>query len=155
MGHTAHVLDQDWTAYGTCGREQPDALFVSGAAQRQARILCAECPVRVECLVDALDHRVPFGVWGGMTERERRALLRARPEVESWREVVEQEPDLVAPLVRRGRAVRRLSMEPTTKPDAVPADDAAPAPGAVDGSVTRRPATRSAVCPEVLPVVSG
>lgn len=109
MGHTAHVLEQDWTAYGLCGREQPDALFVSGAAQRQARILCGDCPVRVECLVDALDHRVPFGVWGGMTERERRALLRARPDVESWREVVAEEPDLVAPLVRRGRAVRRLA----------------------------------------------
>lgn len=109
MGQTAHVLDQDWTAYGLCGREQPDALFVSGAAQRQARLLCGKCPVRVECLVDALDHRVPFGVWGGMTERERRALLRARPEVVSWREVVEVEPDLVAPLVRRGRAVRRLT----------------------------------------------
>lgn len=109
MGQTAHVLDQDWTAYGLCGREQPEALFVSGAAQRQARLLCGRCPVRVECLVDALDHRVPFGVWGGMTERERRALLRARPEVVSWREVVEVEPDLVAPLVRRGRAVRRLT----------------------------------------------
>lgn len=123
MGQTAHVLDQDWTAYGLCGREQPDALFVSGAAQRQARILCANCPVRVECLVDALDHRVPFGVWGGMTERERRALLRARPDVLSWREVVEVEPDLVAPLVRRGRAVRRLT-----------SGSASPAPGRqVDG----------------------
>lgn len=125
MGHTAHVLDQDWTAYALCGREQPDALFVSGAAQRQARIMCAECPVRAECLVDALDHRVPFGVWGGMTERERRALLRARPDVVSWREVVDEEPDLVAPLVRRGRAVRRLTSAtaPATAP--APADDVA------------------------------
>ena len=38
------------------------------------------CPVRTECLADALDNRVEFGVWGGMTERERRALLRRRPE---------------------------------------------------------------------------
>ena len=42
------------------------------------------CKVRLECLSDALDNRVEFGVWGGMTERERRALLRRRPEVESW-----------------------------------------------------------------------
>ena len=34
---------------------------------------------------DALDNRMDFGVWGGMTERERRALLRRRPEVRSWR----------------------------------------------------------------------
>jgi WhiB family redox-sensing transcriptional regulator len=40
--------------------------------------------VRTECLAHALDHRVEFGVWGGMTERQRRALLRARPEVTSW-----------------------------------------------------------------------
>ncbi|MGM3367007.1 WhiB family transcriptional regulator, partial [Escherichia coli] len=31
-----------------------------------------------------LDNRTEFGVWGGMTERERRALLRRRPEVTSW-----------------------------------------------------------------------
>jgi WhiB family redox-sensing transcriptional regulator len=40
--------------------------------------------VRTECLSHALDQRIEFGVWGGMTERERRALLRERPEVTSW-----------------------------------------------------------------------
>jgi WhiB family redox-sensing transcriptional regulator len=44
--------------------------------------------VRTECLAHALDHRVEFGVWGGMTERQRRALLRARPEVTSWAELL-------------------------------------------------------------------
>ena len=47
------------------------------------------CPVRTECLADALDNRVEFGVWGGMTERERRALLRRRPDVTSWRKLLE------------------------------------------------------------------
>jgi len=41
-------------------------------------------PLRVECLADALDNRTNFGVWGGMTDRERRALLRRRPDVRSW-----------------------------------------------------------------------
>ena len=41
--------------------------------------MCFGCAVRTECLADALDNRVEFGVWGGMTERERRALLRRRP----------------------------------------------------------------------------
>jgi WhiB family redox-sensing transcriptional regulator len=45
--------------------------------------------VRTECLADALDYRIEFGVWGGMTERERRALLRRRPDVISWRELLE------------------------------------------------------------------
>ncbi|MDQ0294519.1 hypothetical protein J2S52_002558 [Streptomyces sp. DSM 41037] len=45
--------------------------------------------MRTECLADALDNRVEFGVWGGMTERERRALLRRRPTVTSWRRLLE------------------------------------------------------------------
>jgi WhiB family redox-sensing transcriptional regulator len=44
--------------------------------------------VRTECLAHALDERVEFGVWGGMTERERRALLRSRPDVASWSELL-------------------------------------------------------------------
>ena len=41
---------------------------------------CARaCPVRTECLAEALDNQIEWGVWGGMTERERRALLRRRP----------------------------------------------------------------------------
>ena len=51
--------------------------------------MCGGCPVRTECLADALDNRVEFGVWGGLTERERRALLRRRPNVKSWRELLE------------------------------------------------------------------
>ena len=44
--------------------------------------------MRTECLAHALDQRIEFGVWGGMTERERRALLRARPDVTSWAELL-------------------------------------------------------------------
>lgn len=61
---------------------------MSGAAQREVRRFCATCPVRTECLAHALDHRIEFGVWGGMTERERRILLRSRPDVESWAELL-------------------------------------------------------------------
>ena len=71
----------------------PDELFVQGAAQNRAKVVCATCPVRTECLADALDNRVEYGVWGGMTERERRALLRRRPEVGSWRQVLEEKRD--------------------------------------------------------------
>jgi hypothetical protein len=39
-----------------------------------------------ECGAEALDNRVEFGVWGGMTERQRRALLKQHPEVVSWAE---------------------------------------------------------------------
>jgi WhiB family redox-sensing transcriptional regulator len=37
-----------------------------------------------ECGAEALDNRVEFGVWGGMTERQRRALLQRHPEMVSW-----------------------------------------------------------------------
>ena len=79
---------QDWTALGLCTSQDPDELFVSGAAQNRAKLVCQACPVRTECLSDALDNQVEFGVWGGMTERERRALLKRRPDVVSWRELL-------------------------------------------------------------------
>lgn len=75
----------EWASLGACAREDPDALFVRGAAQQQAKLACHRCPVIAECLADALDNRTEFGVWGGMTERERRAMLRAHPNVKSWR----------------------------------------------------------------------
>ena len=76
---------EDWTIAAACRGMDPDELFVQGASQNRAKTICAACPVRTECLADALDNRVEFGVWGGMTERERRALLRRRPDVRSWR----------------------------------------------------------------------
>lgn len=87
---TQTLLDttQDWTAQGACADQDPDELFVTGAAQNRAKIVCQACPVRTECLSDALDNQVEFGVWGGMTERERRALLKRRPDVTSWRELL-------------------------------------------------------------------
>jgi WhiB family redox-sensing transcriptional regulator len=74
----------DWASQAACKRKDPDSLFVQGAAQHVAKLICRGCPVRAECLADALDNRDEFGVWGGMTERERRALLRKRPNVTSW-----------------------------------------------------------------------
>jgi WhiB family redox-sensing transcriptional regulator len=78
------MMITEWAPRGACQTDDPDALFVQGAAQNRAKSICGGCPVRVECLADALDNRVEFGVWGGMTERERRALLRRRPDVDSW-----------------------------------------------------------------------
>src|SRR5437763_5971654 len=88
-GGTTMDFTADWTSAAACRRSDPDALFVQGAAQNQAKVVCFACPVRTECLADALDNRVEFGVWGGMTERERRALLRRRPNVTSWRRLLE------------------------------------------------------------------
>lgn len=78
------AVPEDWTTAAACRDVDPDELFVTGAAQNRAKAVCLGCPVRAQCLADALDNRVEFGVWGGMTERERRALLRRRPDVTSW-----------------------------------------------------------------------
>jgi WhiB family redox-sensing transcriptional regulator len=83
-------MDQgDWRISASCQDEEPDQLFVRGAEQRKARLVCLGCRVRTECLAEALDNRIEFGVWGGMTERERRALLRRRPDVTSWFELLD------------------------------------------------------------------
>jgi len=80
---------EQWALHGSCIAAEPDALFVRGAAQQLAKQVCMSCPVIAECLADALDNRTEFGVWGGMTERERRALLKRRPGVASWRALFE------------------------------------------------------------------
>ncbi|MBO1753763.1 WhiB family transcriptional regulator [Allobranchiibius sp. CTAmp26] len=76
--------DESWAARAACRGGVPDELFAKGAAQQLAKAICQGCPVVAECLADALDNHTEYGVWGGMTERERRALLRRRPEVRSW-----------------------------------------------------------------------
>ncbi len=81
--------NEDWASSATCNQARPDELFVRGAAQNRAKQMCAGCPVRTECLAEALDNEIEWGVWGGMTERERRALLRRRPNVTSWRRLLE------------------------------------------------------------------
>lgn len=74
----------NWRVAARCRTDDAEGLFVTGARQREAREFCRSCPVRTECLAHALDQQIEFGVWGGMTERERRAVLRRRPDVRDW-----------------------------------------------------------------------
>lgn len=80
---------EDWASAAVCRQAKPDELFVRGAEQNRAKLMCGSCPVRTECLAEALDNQIEWGVWGGMTERERRALLRRQDKVASWRQVLE------------------------------------------------------------------
>jgi WhiB family transcriptional regulator, redox-sensing transcriptional regulator len=79
--------NETWACAAACA-SSPDDLFVRGAEQHKAKTVCATCPVRAECLAEALDNRIEWGVWGGLTERERRTLLRRRPNVTSWRRLL-------------------------------------------------------------------
>ncbi|MCG7203641.1 WhiB family transcriptional regulator [Streptomyces arenae] len=85
----ANSSGEEWQARAKCRTADPEELFVEGAAQNRAKAVCTGCPVRTECLAYALDHRVEHGIWGGMTERARRGLLRRRPTVTSWRALLE------------------------------------------------------------------
>ncbi|MER6432083.1 WhiB family transcriptional regulator [Streptomyces sp. NPDC014846] len=79
-----------WQEHAACHSCDPEELFGDSPTQKRAKTLCIECPVKTECLAEALDNRIEFGVWGGMTERERRALLRRRPDVASWWKLLDQ-----------------------------------------------------------------
>ena len=71
--------DASWMLEGRCRGVDPAEFFPSdGVGVEVAQRMCAGCPVRAECLEYALLHRIPQGVWGGASERERRRILRAR-----------------------------------------------------------------------------
>jgi WhiB family redox-sensing transcriptional regulator len=67
----------DWRARALCAQVDPDIFFPDkGESPAAAKRVCASCEVRAECLQDALDRNERFGVWGGLSERERRVLAR-------------------------------------------------------------------------------
>lgn len=96
--------DTDWVVAALCANEPPDALFAKGAEQRKIRSMCYSCPVRLECLTDALNTKQDFGVWGGLTERERRAMLKHYPQVEDWEDWIKQSQEEIAIQIRSNRA---------------------------------------------------
>ncbi len=66
-----------WATEAKCLNADPDVFFPEkGGSTREAKRICAECTVRDECLEYALEHDERFGIWGGMSERERRKLKR-------------------------------------------------------------------------------
>lgn len=84
--------ERAWVSKALCRETDPDDLFVRGSAQREAAVICRHCPVMRQCAADALDNKVEYGVWGGMTERHRRRLLKKHPEVVSWAAYFERRP---------------------------------------------------------------
>ncbi len=71
------LLDQDWRSQAVCAQTDPDLWFSPGAVEhREAKKICRACPVRKHCLSYALEAPVDHGVWGGLTERERRRQRR-------------------------------------------------------------------------------
>jgi WhiB family redox-sensing transcriptional regulator len=73
----APVTPRRWQDAALCGQTDPESFFPEkGGSTRQAKKVCGSCEVRAECLEYALDTDQRFGIWGGMSERERRRLRR-------------------------------------------------------------------------------
>ena len=71
------VEELDWQDKALCAQTDPEAFFPEkGGSTREAKRVCRSCEVRAECLEYALEHDERFGIWGGMSERERRRLKR-------------------------------------------------------------------------------
>lgn len=73
--------DLDWLDQAACVGVSPSIFFpgeVGNSSIKEAQAICNRCPVRLVCLNYALDKRISHGVWGGLSERERRRILRRR-----------------------------------------------------------------------------
>ncbi len=73
---TAEVAGElQWQERSLCAQTDPEAFFPEkGGSTREAKRVCLSCEVRVECLEYALENDERFGIWGGLSERERRRV---------------------------------------------------------------------------------
>jgi WhiB family redox-sensing transcriptional regulator len=75
----AHDHDMAWQDFANCRGANPDLFFPErGASTRTAKQICRECTVRDECLEFAIVSSEKFGIWGAMSERERRKIRKER-----------------------------------------------------------------------------
>jgi WhiB family redox-sensing transcriptional regulator len=71
----AGPADEEWRLDALCAETDPEAFFPEkGGSTREAKRVCTGCQVRAECLEFALANDERFGIWGGLSERERRRL---------------------------------------------------------------------------------
>ncbi len=69
------IEELEWQERALCAQTDPEAFFPEkGGSTREAKKVCLSCDVRVECLESALHSDERFGIWGGLSERERRRL---------------------------------------------------------------------------------
>jgi WhiB family redox-sensing transcriptional regulator len=72
-------MDLSWQDYANCRGADADLFFPErGASTRKAKGICMACEVREQCLDFAISQGEKFGIWGGLSERERRRVRRQR-----------------------------------------------------------------------------
>jgi WhiB family redox-sensing transcriptional regulator len=111
---TLHAVPDDdytaerWADHAACKGVDPDLFFPErGEDARHAKAICARCPVRTFCLEEALVNVEKHGVWGGLSERERRKIRKLRAVG-----AVEPAPQPVSQHVLEKRAARRRKPAP-------------------------------------------
>ncbi|MEU5286321.1 WhiB family transcriptional regulator [Streptomyces sp. CA-278952] len=73
---------ENWRLHAACRDEDPDLFFPIGSTgpavvqAKEAKAVCRSCPVQAACLEWALENKQESGIWGGLSEDERRALKR-------------------------------------------------------------------------------
>ncbi|GAA4745710.1 WhiB family transcriptional regulator [Gordonia alkaliphila] len=71
------AVEDEWQDRALCAQTDPEAFFPEkGGSTREAKRICHGCEVKAECLEYALGNDERFGIWGGLSERERRRLKR-------------------------------------------------------------------------------
>ncbi|MER5482974.1 WhiB family transcriptional regulator [Streptomyces sp. NPDC002812] len=71
----------EWMTEGLCAQTDPEEFFpAKGGSTKAARATCKACDVRAKCLDAALTRPELYGIWGGLSERERRALRVTKEE---------------------------------------------------------------------------
>jgi WhiB family redox-sensing transcriptional regulator len=88
--HPRPPTDEEWKLRAACRGRDPELWFALGKgahgynhrhlhATQQARAICLQCPVRLECLRYALDTDARWGAWGGLTQNQRARITGKRP----------------------------------------------------------------------------
>ncbi len=84
----AEGIDMAWQDFANCRGADPDLFFPErGASTRTAKGICRECSVRDDCLEFAIISSEKFGIWGALSERERRKIRRERKIAAEAREM--------------------------------------------------------------------
>lgn len=87
------IEPEPWMTNGLCAQTDPEAFYPEkGGSTREAKSVCAGCPVAAECLDYALAHQERYGIWGGLSERERRRLNKRIQRTNNQQETRSEEP---------------------------------------------------------------
>jgi WhiB family transcriptional regulator, redox-sensing transcriptional regulator len=133
---TRQSAEAGWQSRGACRDHDPELFFPSEKAplevvrvqEATAKAVCRSCPVAGICLATALTRRMSYGVWGGLSADDRRAVLAARSATTSVPSLTTPTPTPASVPMRRTRVRQRRHLHPmsgpgltaTTPPDAGP-----------------------------------